>query len=51
MVDAKFMYEANFIYKLFDNIEELDRYSDMLAKKIVNKNKLFLSDYKTFIGR
>lgn len=51
MVDANFMYDGNFIYKLFDKIEELDKYSDNFSKKIVNKNKLFLHEYKTLIGR
>jgi len=51
MVDAEFMKDANFIFEIFENADEMHRFADTFAQKIANKNKLFLGDYKAIIGK
>ncbi|UOD35552.1 enoyl-CoA hydratase/isomerase family protein [Deferribacteraceae bacterium V6Fe1] len=51
MVDAEFMKEANFILETFESVDEMNNFADNFAKKIASKNKLFLGEYKSVIGK
>ncbi|MDK2791825.1 MAG: enoyl-CoA hydratase [Deferribacteres bacterium] len=51
MVDAEFMKEANFILETFESVDEMNNFADNFAKKIARKNKLFLGEYKGFVGK
>lgn len=51
MVDAEFMKEANFIFEVFEDADSMHSFTDNFVNKIINKNKLFLWEYKAIIGK
>lgn len=51
LVDAGFMSEANFIFKIFNDFGELQKYSDEFSSKIANKELSYLSQFKKLINQ
>lgn len=51
IVDAEFMYQSNFVFELFENFNELHKYSDEFSSKIIDKELSHISNFKKLINQ